>query len=381
MRFIDEAKIKVAGGHGGPGCVSFRRETFVPRGGPDGGDGGKGGSIIFSASIQLGTLQDFRFRRSYQAPRGMHGSGANKTGRDGEDIQVLIPVGTIIRDTLTGEILVDFTEDKQTWVACKGGRGGKGNAHFVSSTHQAPKFAQPGEDGENREITLELKLLADVGIIGFPNAGKSTLISRISAARPKIADYAFTTLTPNLGVVFLAENKSFVIADIPGLVEGAHRGIGLGHKFLKHIERTGLFIHLLDGAQLLDDATQPTLEEGTHFSHAVDALVSRYQAIRNELGLFNPDLLHKPEIIVLNKTDLLDKEITDQACKSLREKITSIRGTHPLPGEPFTISTVSGEGIQPLLFVIFDELQNQKIAQNRPLNQGISLPDDKDIRR
>ena len=274
MRFIDEATIKIAGGHGGPGCISFRRETFEPRGGPNGGDGGAGGDVIFVADIELGTLQDFRFKRIYQAPAGMHGSGSNKAGKDGENVLIRVPVGTIFKDAESGELLADMLKDGQEWVACTGGRGGKGNAHFVTSTFQAPRFAQPGEEGTSREVRMELRLLADVGIIGFPNAGKSTLISRISAARPKIADYAFTTLTPNLGVVSMAQiagqgmasmdaHQTFVVADVPGLIEGAHRGMGLGHKFLKHIERTFLFVHLLDGSQFLEDATaESTPREG-----------------------------------------------------------------------------------------------------------------------
>ncbi len=377
MRFIDEAKIHVSGGHGGPGCVSFRRETFAPRGGPDGGDGGAGGAVIFQTSVQLGTLQDFRFKKSYQAPNGMHGSGANKAGRDGKDILIKIPVGTIIKDTDTGEIIADLTEDLQTWVACQGGRGGKGNAHFVSSTHQAPKFAQPGEEGQTRNITLELKLLADVGIIGFPNAGKSTLISRISAARPKIADYPFTTLTPNLGVVSMPDHFSFVVADIPGLIEGAHRGTGLGHSFLKHIERTGLFLHVLDGTQLLEDVTLPDQEESQ--SRALEGLIQRYQVIRNELGLFNEALLHKPEIVVLNKVDLLESDPQWVAAlrKGLRERIASIRGTHPIPNEPFIISAVSGSGLEELLFATQEALKSR--PQARPPRKS-RLPDDEEIR-
>ena len=378
MRFIDEAKIKVMAGHGGPGSVSFRRETFAPRGGPDGGDGGAGGDVIFVSSSQLGTLQDFRFKRTYQAPSGMHGSGANKAGRDGEDITIRVPVGTVIRDTETQEILFDFTEDNQTWIACKGGRGGKGNAHFATSTHQAPKFAQPGEEGTSRELTLELKLLADVGIIGFPNAGKSTLISRMSAARPKIADYPFTTLTPNLGVVALPDFQSFVVADIPGLVEGAHRGVGLGHKFLKHIERTRLFVHLLDGTQLLEDATDAGEDSK---DVAVEKLIHRYQAIRNELGLFNEKLLHIPEIVVLNKLDILesDTQLIENARKKLRQIITSIRGTHPIGSEPYVISAVSGSGVEELIFTIHGELQEQD-AQKKTKKESTPLPDDEGIR-
>lgn len=385
MRFIDEAIIKISGGHGGPGCVSFRRETFEPRGGPNGGDGGEGGHIVFIASNELGTLQDFRFKRIYQAPAGLHGSGANKTGRDGETIEIRVPTGTVIKDTLTGEVIIDLTKDKQTWMACKGGRGGKGNAHFVTSTHQAPKFAQPGEDGENREIKLELKLLADVAIIGFPNAGKSTLISRMSAARPKVADYPFTTLTPNLGVVSLPSLETFVIADIPGLIEGAHRGMGLGHKFLKHIERTHLFIHLLDGTQLLEDITRPDGSSDLANSEAIDKLVERYQTIRNELGLFNEKLLELPEMLVLNKIDLFesDSALLDEARTVLRQRIAAIRGTQPLNHEPWIVSAVTGAGIEELTFAIHRELKTYE-EQTRQASKSYKgetlLPDDEDMR-
>ena len=380
MRFIDEAIVTVSAGHGGPGCVSFRRETFAPRGGPDGGDGGAGGDVIFEATDQLSTLQDFRFKRSYQATNGMHGSGANKAGRDGENIVIRVPVGTTLKDAQTGETIIDLTEDRQTWVACVGGRGGKGNAHFVTSTHQAPKFAQPGEEGTRRELTLELKLLADVAIIGFPNAGKSTLISRISAARPKIADYPFTTLTPNLGVVALPEHQSFVVADIPGLIEGAHRGLGLGHRFLRHMERTRLFVHLIDGTQLLEDMTEAGSPE-SNLSKAEEKLIERYKTIRNELGLFNAKLLHKPEIVVINKVDLLesDPKAVAQMRQTLRDQIASIRGTHPHPEEPLVVSAVSGSGIQEMLFSIHAELVAQRTLADKA-RSVTRLPDDEGLR-
>jgi GTP-binding protein len=401
MRFIDEAKIQISSGHGGPGCVSFRRETFIPRGGPDGGDGGAGGDVSFQASGQLSTLQDFRFKRSYQAPRGMHGSGANKTGRDGADICIRVPVGTLIQDTETGEVLADLTAAGQEWLACSGGRGGKGNAHFATATHQAPKFAQPGEEGQTRSVTLILKLLADVAIIGYPNAGKSTLISRISAARPKIADYPFTTLSPNLGVVSKGD-LSFVVADIPGLIEGAHRGLGLGHRFLKHIERTGIFIHLLDGAKLLEIATNPFEED---FEAALEDFIQNYQKIREELGLFNPQLLQKPELVVLNKVDLLESDpaLIERVRSGLQAKLAATartQGTDSVPvGGPLIISAVSGQGVDTLIDTLatFVQTRRQQLLEEslqeaqefslmdgepvRPLTSSVRLPDELGLRR
>lgn len=362
MRFIDEVKLKIIAGHGGPGSVSFRREKFVPRGGPDGGDGGKGGDITFIADAQLSTLQDLRFKREYKAEGGMHGSGSNKAGRDGKSIEIKIPVGTLIKDTETQKVLFDFTEDGQKWLAAKGGRGGKGNAHFVTATFQAPKFAQPGEEGEVKELFLELKLLADVSLIGYPNAGKSTLISRISAAHPKIADYPFTTLTPNLGVVKVSEYKSFVVADIPGLIEGAHQGLGLGHKFLKHIERTRVNVHLIDGTHLLDFSTRPDDEEGANSKKAAEEIYRIYLAIRKELELFNSELAYKDEIIVINKADLFQgqplflKEVKKEfKLLYAKNKKRSSRSLHPQ--EPYSISCASGEGIHELIYQIWNKLQ------------------------
>lgn len=365
MRFIDEAKIKITAGHGGPGSVSFRREKFIPRGGPDGGDGGRGGDVTFVASTQLGTLQDFRFKRSYQAENGLHGSGKNKAGRDGESIEIRVPVGTVIKDSETNEILFDFAEDGQRWLACKGGRGGKGNAHFVTSVFQAPKFAQPGEEGQALSLQLELKLLADVSLIGYPNAGKSTLISRMSAAHPKIADYAFTTLTPNLGVVKVDDFKSFVVADIPGLIEGAHKGLGLGTKFLKHIERTKITVHLLDGTHLLDFSTMPDDEKEASVRKGAEELHRLYLAIRKELELFNPELAEKDELIVINKGDLFLGqpqyliEVRDEFRKILTEGSTKINRTL-IPNEPYAISCASGEGIHDLIHALWGKLGMEK---------------------
>jgi GTP-binding protein len=361
MRFIDEAKIKILAGAGGNGCVSFRREKFVARGGPDGGDGGRGGDVTFIASNQLGTLQDFRFKRSYQSENGQPGQGKNKTGRNGESIEVRIPVGTVIRDGETNETLFDFTDDGQVWVGARGGRGGRGNTHFMTSTFQAPKFAQPGEEARGRDLHLELKLLADVSLIGYPNAGKSTLISRMSAAHPKIADYPFTTLSPNLGVVKVADFKSFVVADIPGLIEGAHKGYGLGHKFLKHIERTKINVHLLDGTHLLDFSTMPDEEEGASVRKAADELMRLYLAIRKELELFNPDLADKDEVIVINKSDLFQgqpqflNDVKVEFKKLLTKGSSKIRRTLHAK-EPMSISCASGEGVHELIHVLWEKL-------------------------
>src|SRR3989337_1963612 len=246
VKFVDEGKIYVKSGRGGKGCVSFRREKFVPRGGPNGGDGGNGGSVILIARQNMSSLLDHRYKQHYKAENGEHGRGKDQHGKNAPTLLVPVPVGTVVKDFFTGEILGDLTEDGDTLVVAKGGRGGRGNARFATPTNRAPRYAEPGEEAEERTLLLELKLLADVGIIGFPNAGKSTLISRISAARPKIADYPFTTLIPNLGVVSYNEGKTFVVADIPGLIKGAHEGTGLGIKFLRHIERTKVLIHLID---------------------------------------------------------------------------------------------------------------------------------------
>ncbi len=347
MRFIDEAKIKVKAGHGGPGAVSFRREKFIPKGGPDGGDGGDGGDVSFIAHSQLSTLQDFRYKRVVEAPKGAYGSGANKAGRDGKSILIKVPVGTLMKETHTGKILMDFSQDGQTYVACKGGRGGKGNTHFTSSTYQAPRFAQDGEEGESKELTLELKLLADVGIIGFPNTGKSTLISKVSRSKPKIADYAFTTLTPNLGVVFISEFQSFVIADIPGVIEGASKGLGLGHRFLKHIERTRVLIHLLDGSELISELHED-IDTG------ITKLIKNYRVLRKELKEFHPDLLDKKEIIAINKSDLFSFE------PKTAEKIKKIFKQKTKTQTPFLISAATGDHLKELIHAAYLTLNAQR---------------------
>src|SRR5918999_1310252 len=287
MKFIDEVTIRVIAGDGGRGCVSFRREKFVPRGGPNGGNGGHGGDVVAVADPQLTTLLDLRYQKQYKAGRGQHGMGKDCHGRRGDDREIKVPVGTIIRDAATGELIGDLQTPGERVVVAAGGRGGKRKAHFVSSTHRSPRFAQPGEPGEDRELEIELRLLADVGIIGLPNAGKSTLIAAISAVKPKIADYPFTTLVPNLGVVSYDEGKSFVVADIPGLIEGAHEGHGLGDKFLRHVTRTSVLIHLLDGSKI--DWENPLADWST---------------INRELALFDLQLATKPQIVVANKIDI-----------------------------------------------------------------------------
>jgi len=289
--FVDEAKIRVKAGDGGNGCVAFRREKFVPRGGPSGGDGGGGGDVIMESSERHNTLVHFRFNPEYKAERGRHGEGSNCTGREGETVVLKVPVGTIVYDELSGELVHDFTGPDEHVIIARGGRGGRGNARFATSTHQAPRECEQGFPGEERVLRLELKLLADVGLVGYPNAGKSTLISRISAARPKIADYPFTTLQPNLGVVVVgepADEISFVVADIPGLIEGASEGAGLGTQFLRHIERTRLLVHLVD---VSDASGRPDP-------------VADYEVITRELATFGAGLDSKPTVVVASKIDV-----------------------------------------------------------------------------
>ncbi|MFT0751892.1 GTPase ObgE [Synechococcus sp. RC10A2] len=322
--FIDEAVIEVEAGRGGDGCVSFRREKHVPRGGPDGGDGGDGGSVILVADTHLSTLLDFHYKRRYKAGSGGHGSGSNCKGRNGKSITLRVPVGTLVYDADTGELLADLSRPGMRFIAARGGKGGRGNAHFVTPTRQTPRFAEKGLPGERRTLRLELKLLADVGIVGMPNAGKSTLISRISAAKPKIADYPFTTLVPNLGVVRY-QDQSFVVADIPGLIEGAHAGVGLGHQFLRHVERARLLLYLLDVSPF---ATAPPLEA--------------FETLRCELRLYNADLAQKPALVALNKIDTLAPDE--------RAAVDAVRGAIEAQGyEVFPISAYTGEGMEPLL--------------------------------
>ncbi|HXG53237.1 MAG TPA: GTPase ObgE [candidate division Zixibacteria bacterium] len=343
MKFVDEARIRVIAGRGGRGCVSFRREKFVPRGGPDGGDGGKGGDVVVVADPQLTTLLDLRYQKLYKARPGEHGRGKEQHGRAGEDRIIKVPVGTIIRDAVTGELIGDLKEPGQRVVVAAGGRGGKGNAHFVSSTNRSPRFAQPGEPGEERELVIELRLLADVGIVGFPNAGKSTLIAAISAVRPKIADYPFTTLVPNLGVVRYGDGRSFVVADIPGLIEGAHLGHGLGHKFLRHVTRTSLLIHLIDGSRVREE----------------DPLAD-WKAVNRELELFDAGLAAKPQIVVVNKIDLPEGRA---GARLLEERI-------PARWRPVSaISAATGEGVRALVQrtgARLDELRREKEASGEP---------------
>ena len=322
MLFLDQARILVKAGDGGNGCMAFRREKFVPRGGPSGGDGGRGGDVTLVASNHHNTLLQFRFNPEHKAERGRHGEGSNKSGADGRSVEVEVPAGTVVYDDDTGELLVDLSEPEQRFLAARGGRGGRGNARFATATHQAPTEHEPGRPGEERRLRLELKLLADVGLVGFPNAGKSTLISRISAARPKIADYPFTTLEPNLGVVQLDDFRSFVVADIPGLIEGAHLGHGLGTQFLRHIERTRVLAHLVD------------VSEGSGRDP-----VSDFHVILAELASFSPALVQKPMLVVATKIDVAQDA---RRMAALRE-LAGVRG---LPF--FEISSVTGQGIDQL---------------------------------
>lgn len=334
MKFIDEARVYVKAGDGGRGCVSFRREKYVPKGGPDGGNGGRGGDVIFLADNRLASLLDFRYKREYEAERGQHGMGSLCSGKDGEDLVIKVPVGTVIKELETGELLADLTADGQEYVCCKGGRGGKGNAHFATSTHQTPRFAQPGEPGTESHLQLELKLLADVGIIGFPNVGKSTLISHISAAKPKVADYPFTTLIPNLGIVKFGDFGGYVVADIPGLIEGAHEGKGLGIKFLRHIERTKIFIHIIDISPF-------TEREPLH----------DFEIVNNELKSFNPELALRPQVVALNKVDITEaKERVPELLKFFKD----------LGIKVFMISAATGEGLKELVNYVGQQVEKHK---------------------
>jgi GTP-binding protein len=327
--FIDEAKITVKAGDGGHGCIAFRREKFVPKGGPSGGDGGNGGNVYLTTDSNENTLLKFRFNHIFRAERGRHGEGSNRHGRNGEDIEISIPVGTVVYDHETGETLHDFAQLNERVLIAQGGRGGHGNSYFKSSVNRVPHKAQDGKPGEEKTLRLELKLLADVGLVGYPNVGKSTLISRISAARPKIADYPFTTLEPQLGVVSLDMDKSFVVADIPGLIEGAHLGHGLGIQFLRHIERTRVLLHLID------------VSEGSERDP-----VDEFHAINAELAEHNPELPEKPKIIVAAKMDVADKKKVQKLARwSKRNNLDMVR-----------ISSVTGEGLDDLKRAVFEKL-------------------------
>jgi len=327
--FIDEANIRVKAGDGGNGCLAFRREKFVPRGGPSGGDGGRGGDIVMESSERHNTLVHFRFNPEHKAQRGRHGEGSNRTGREGADVVLKVPVGTIVYDADSGERVHDFARPDERVVIARGGRGGRGNARFATSTHQAPRECEPGRPGEERSFRLELKLLADVGLVGYPNVGKSTLISRISAARPKIADYPFTTLEPNLGVVAVGEEPeqiSFVVADIPGLIEGAHAGTGLGAQFLRHIERTRLLVHLVD---VSDSSGRPDP-------------VKDFEVIMNELASFGAGLEAKPMLVAASKIDVANKSKLAKLRQFCRRKKLAL----------YPISGVTGEGIDKLKYAL-----------------------------
>lgn len=332
--FYDKAKIFVKGGNGGNGCVAMRREKYVPEGGPSGGDGGRGGNVILRADEGLRTLVDFRYKRHYKAERGRHGEGMNRHGASGADLVVRVPAGTVVKDDGTGELIADLVKHGQEVIVARGGRGGRGNARFATPNNNAPRFAEKGEPGEERWLNLELKLLADVGLVGFPNAGKSTLISRVSAARPKIANYPFTTIVPNLGVVRVEDDRSFVMADIPGLIEGAHAGVGLGHEFLRHVERTRLLVHVLDTAG----------------SEGRDPLKD-FMATNRELSLYNPVIGRKPQVIAANKMDL----------SGAMENLARLKKALGENYEIFPVSAVTGEGLEALIYRVIALLE-----QNSP---------------
>ena len=343
--FIDEAKIRVKAGDGGNGCMAFRREKFVPRGGPSGGDGGKGGDVVMESSERHNTLVHFRFNPEHKAERGHHGEGSNKTGRDGGDVVLKVPVGTIVYDDESGEKAFEFTQPDQRFIVARGGRGGRGNARFATSVHQAPREHEPGRPGEEHTYRLELKLLADVGLVGYPNVGKSTLISRISSARPKIADYPFTTLEPNLGVVAVGDARdevSFVVADIPGLIEGAHTGAGLGMQFLRHVERTGLLVHLIDVSD----------------SSGRDDVVKDVEVIVGELASFGAHLEEKPMLMVASKIDVANKDKLAALKKYGKKKKLKL----------YEISAVTGKGIEELKYAIAEEVERLREQDRKAAN-------------
>jgi GTP-binding protein len=345
MKFIDEAIIEVFAGNGGNGIVSFRREKYIEHGGPDGGDGGRGGSVYAQADRNINTLVDYRYARTHRAKNGESGRGSDCYGKGADDIVLRMPVGTVITDTKNGEVIADLTHDGETVLLAKGGAGGLGNIHFKSSTNRAPRQCTPGTEGESRELKLELKVLADVGLLGMPNAGKSTFIRAVSSARPKVADYPFTTLYPNLGVVRVSQEKSFVIADIPGLIEGAAEGAGLGHQFLRHLARTRILLHLVDIAPMYE-GTNP---------------VSEARAILNELKKYDPALYRKPRWLVLNKIDLLEDR--DERVASFLNEFTDF-------DRHFVISAITGDGCKELTYAVMDYLlqlnaqEQQAVAEN-----------------
>ncbi len=331
--FIDRVKIQVKAGHGGPGCIAFRREAYVPRGGPSGGDGGKGGDVLIRADKQLGTLIDLKYQQLYRARDGEQGRGKEQFGADADDVIIRVPVGTVVNDAETRTTIVDLDTDGMEYTLAKGGRGGKGNAFFKSATNQAPRHAQPGEDGEEQWLYLELKLLADVGLVGFPNAGKSTLISRISAAKPKIADYPFTTLSPVLGVVKPEGRGSFVVADIPGLIENAHKGAGLGFEFLRHVERTSILLHLVDVSGMVQGDP-----------------VENFKKINTELELYSAELMKKYMAVAATKIDAADKNEFDELAAYCAESGYKF----------FPISAVTGEGLEPLMRFLADRVEEER---------------------
>lgn len=340
MQFIDEATITIAAGNGGDGIVAWRREKYIPKGGPAGGDGGHGGSVYLQADPELSTLVEFRYKRSFTADSGKPGGTSNKSGKSGDDVTVAVPPGTLVYRTLEGKseaFLADVARPDERLLVAKGGRGGLGNQHFATSIRQAPRFAERGEPGEHCTLRLELRLLADCGIVGVPNAGKSTLLSVVSAARPKVADYPFTTLEPQLGVVRVSDDESFVVVDVPGLIEGAHAGAGLGDRFLKHVERTRVLVHLLDGAKLLDD------------------ILADKATIERELGAWNPKLLEKPQLLVLNKIDLTDARAR---LPELQARFGDVRG----------VSAATREGVADLIYAV------ARIVESAPSPELVSPP-------